>query len=828
MNNRFCTPFPVDMRPFYALFTFFILFSNLIFAQQHTIQGTIKDKEGLPVPFVSVYLKNTTKGTSANIDGAYTIKAAAGLVTLTFRAIGYEPVERSIELKGDRTENIVMNAASFTLKDVTIKANAEDPAYEIMRKAVRKRKTHLNEVREFRVGVYIKGMQKLVSAPKSFLGKDMRKTLDLDSNRKGILYLSESQSTFDFRRPGHIHEEMISSKIAGRNNAFSFNKASDLNINFYNNILLENSLSARGFISPLADNALFYYRYKLLGMSIENGETINKIEVIPRRKNDPVFRGTIYIADDSWRIISADLSLTRDAGIIILDTLNIAQQFARVKDTYMPSNISFRFNGNVLGFKFQGYFLGVYSNYDLKPGFPANYFKGEVLKIADTVNKKDAAYWVQNRPIPLTAEENSSYIKKDSIADIRASKPYLDSVQKVNNKFKISKILYSGYTVRNHEEKTSLSYDPLLTSVIYNTVEGFALKYGVNYTKNYGNRRSYTVRPEIRYGFSSHTFTANLNANYSYDPMKRASVGMAFGNGIYDLNNLGTMPLLQNSLNNLLFEQNFPKFYQKDFISFRTNRELATGLQAAAAFSYSRNKSLSNHTDFTFFDRESRNFSSNNPFTPSTDNPLFPEYKALVFAASLTYTFNQEYTTRPDGKYYEPSPYPTLKVNYRKGIHGALSSDVDYDLVGFEISKERISLGLFGYSSFFAGVGKFLNNKSVFYPELQHFRGNMSLTGTADIRKFSYLDYYRYSTDRQYLEAHFEHNFSGLFFNKIPVVRKLKLEELVGINYLTQPLKKNYTEYYFGIQRLVFRATYGFAYDQNHQIEHGFRIYYGF
>lgn len=816
------------MRPFYILIIIFSIFSTNILAQQHNIKGTIKDTEGLAVPFVSVYLKNTTKGTSANVDGIYTIKVDTGMVTLTYRAIGYKSVERIIRVKGDQIENVVMASEAFTLKDVTITANGEDPAYAVMRKAVKKRKAHLNEVKEFTVGVYIKGMQKLVAAPKTFFGKDMRKTLDLDSNRKGILYLSESQSNFSFRRPGHIHEEMISSKVAGRNNAFSFNKASDMNINFYDNILLENTLSSRGFISPIADNALFYYKYKLLGLSIENGETVNKIEVIPRRKNDPVFRGLIYIADDSWRLLGADLYLTRDAGINILDTLNIAQQFARVQTTYMPSNISFRFNGNVLGFKFQGYFLGVYSNYDIKPALPKNYFSGEVLKIADTVNRKDSTYWVQNRPMPLTLEENTSYIKKDSIASIRSSRPYLDSVQRLNNKFSIRKIMLSGYTVASHLDKSYIAFDPLLKSVYYNTVEGFLVKYGATYNKIFGDKTSYSIRPELRYGFANRTLTANLNASYSYDPMKRATIGFSVGSGIYDLNNLGTMGLLANSLNSLLFERNFPKFYKKSFISARTSRELATGLQGAASISYSKNESLGNHSDYTFFDRESRSFTSNNPYSPNADNALFPNYKALTFTASLTYTYGQEYTTRPSGKYYEPSKYPTLKLNYRKGIHGAFDSDVDYDLIGLEISKEGISMGMLGHAQFYAGAGKFLNNKAVFYPDLQHFRGNMSLTSLPDIRKFSFLDYYQYSTNRQYFEAHFEHNFSGLLMNKIPLVRKLKLEELIGVNYLTQPLKKNYTEYYFGLQRLLFRATYGFAYDENHKVEHGFRISYGF
>lgn len=816
------------MRSFFFLFFIFSIFTGSTFAQQATIKGTIKDTEGISVPFVSVYLKNTTKGTSANIDGAYTLKTDTGRITLIYQAIGYKPVERNLRLTADRTENVVMSAESLTLKGVTITSGSEDPAYAIMRKAVKKRKAHLNEVREFTVGVYIKGVQKLAGAPKRFLGKDMQKALDLDTNRKGVLYLSESQSNFSFRRPGHIHEEMISSKTAGRNNAFSFNKASDMNVNLYENILLENTLSSRGFVSPVADNALFYYQYKLLGFTIENGETVNKIQVIPRRKNDPVFRGIIYIAEDSWRILGADLHLTRDAGINILDTLNIAQQFSRVKNTYMPSNISFRFNGNVIGFKFEGYFLGVYSNYDINPALPANYFKGEVLKIPDTVNRKDSIYWAHNRPMPLTLEESYNYKKKDSIASIRSSKAYLDSVQRVNNKFSIPKLFLSGYTVADHVHKESFRFDPLLKSVSYNTVEGFAIKYGLTYTKRLENRKNYSIRQEFRYGFSNRTFTANLSANYFYDPLKRAGVNFGFGSGIYDLNNLGTMGTLQNSLNSLLFEKNFPKFYKKNFISAGTYRELSDGLQAAVSVNYAKNESLSNSTNYTIFDRESRSFSSNNPFTPASENELFPIYKALTLNASLTYTYGQEYITRPDGKFYQPSKYPTLKLNYRKGIHGAFGSDVDYDLIGLDISKDRISAGLLGYAQFYVGIGKFLNNKAVYYPELQHFRGNVSLTSSPDIRKFSFLDYYQFSTDRQYLEAHFEHNFSGLFTNKVPMLRKLKLEELFGVNYLTQPLKKNYTEYYFGLQRLVFRATYGFAYDGNKKVEHGFRISYGF
>jgi len=806
----------------------FCFLTHFAFAQQFRVSGTITDTNGQPVPFVSVYLKNTTRGTSANVDGKYTINLNKGEQTLSYRAIGFKQQEHIVHASENQILNITLSSESYTLDHVTIRANAEDPAYEIIRKAIKQRKTHLNEVKAFSCDVYIKGVQRLKGAPKKFFGRDVQKTLELDTNRKGIIYLSESQSKFGFRRPNDVHEEMVSSKVAGRNNAFSFNKASDLIINFYNNYLLENKLSARGFISPIADNAMFYYRYKYLGETTENDEVIHKIEVIPRRTNDPVFRGIIYILEDSWRIYNTDLYLTQNAGINFIDTLNINQQFTRIKDVYMPTSINFGFVGNVLGFKFAGYYIGIYSNYNIDPKFPKNFFSGEILKVTEMVNKKDSVYWNNNRPIPLTPDEKLNYVKKDSIAKLKESKPYLDSLEKENNKFGIIKLLLRGYSINDRYDKEYYAFDPVLKAIFYNTVEGFAIKYGVTYRKVFENRKFYSIRPELRFGFANHKLTGSLTGNYYYNPVRRASVGASFGNGIFDLNNLGSMTLLGNSINSLLYEKNFSKFYQKSFVNLNTTRELVNGLQGTINIDYSKSHTLTNSTGFKFIDTKNREFTSNNPFVPETEVPLFPTYTALSATASLTYTIGQKYITRPDGKFYTESKYPRITVLYKKGIKDVLGSDIDYDFVNAEIFQDRIGLGLWGYTSFLIGAGKFLNNNKLYYLDYKHFAGNISTVFPPNLRKFQYLDFYQFSTNQRYFEAHVEHNFAGFFINKVPLLRKLKLEEFLGGGYLSTPEKRDYKEFYFGLQRLVLRASYGFAYDGNKKISQGFRISYGF
>lgn len=807
---------------------FLLLFTASSLYAQFQISGKITQANGEAIPFASIFIKNTNKGVSANAEGIYKLTADKGTLIIVFKAIGFKTVERSISVNSNIIANQVLTEESYNLNSVTIKPGGEDPAYAIIRKAIKERKYHLNEVNAYTADVYIKGLQKLVGAPKKFFGMDIQKELELDTNRKGILYLSESQSAFSYQRPNKIKEIMVSSKVSGRNNAFSYNKASDMIINFYENLLLEGSgLSSRSFVSPIADNALFYYQYKLLGISEENGERINKIQVNPRRKNDPAFKGIIYIADDSWRLMGTNLNLTSDAGINFVDTLNISQDFYKVEKTFLPSNIKFQFKGNVMGFKFEGYYVSIFNNYDIHPNFPKNYFTAEILKITKAVNKKDSLYWMNNRPIPLTDEERNDYRKKDSVALLKTTKRYLDSVEKANNKFELGKFILGGHNFNNRYEKRSIHLDALASAPFYNTVEGFGLKYGMNFNKTLDETRNYSIRPQIRYGFANKIFTANISGNYNYSRLKRANVAVRLGTEIDDLNSYGTMTARSNAINSLIFETNLAKFYKKDFASISTSRELADGLQGFLSVNYTKNYSLSNNSTFKIRDVKDREFTSNNPFSPNEDSPLFPVYRSFNINASLTYTIGQRYTTTPYAKRYEASKYPRINLNYRKGFKGVLDSDVDYDFLGFEVYQERIRAGLFGYMSFVIGAGKFLNHESIFYPERKHFRGNSSTIFPPNLRKFRYLDFYQYSTDRHYMEFHFEHNFAGFITNKVPLLRKLKLEEIVGFNYLNQPDKRNYKEFYFGIERLGFGVSYGYAFDGSKRVDQGFRITYG-
>jgi hypothetical protein len=184
--------------------------------------------------------------------------------------------------------------------------------------------------------------------------------------------------------------------------------------------------------------------------------------------------------------------------------------------------------------------------------------------------------------------------------------------------------------------------------------------------------------------------------------------------------------------------------------------------------------------------------------------------------------------TRPTGKVYLPSLYPVVTVNYKKGINGVLGSDVDYDFVSLDITQDRIPMGLFGHSAFKIKAGGFLNRKTVYYMDYNHFLGNEGTTSDPTyVGSFHFVPFYTFSTEDPFVEVHYQQNFSGAILDNIPYLRRLKLEEIIGANYLTEKTHQNYAEIYVGLKRLIYGADYGVSYLGGKKYLQGFRIFIG-
>lgn len=812
------------MKKTYFILLYFLSYS--IFAQTFTLSGKVTDTKNNALPFASVVVKGTTMGTNSNVDGFYHLKLQAGTYEIIFQYIGYKKETKSITLNADATLDASLADDSYQLKEVMVKAG-EDPAYEVIRQAIKKRKYYLKQVNSFSCKTYIKSLQRLKGISKAMTKLISVSGEKIDSSMYGVIYLSESESKYYFRKPNDEKEIMFSSRVSGNNQRFSFNQLSDMNLSFYENLVTVDGLSDRPFISPINETAFLSYRYHLLGTSFEDGKMINKIEVIPKRKTDPCFHGIIYIQENTWRIHSVDMYLTKDAKINFVDTLFIKQLHAPIlgDSVWMPINYNFGFHFNFLGIKGDGYSNAVLSGYEINPDFPKKFFNNEVLKVEDQANKKDTAYWKENRPIPLTGEEVVDYHKKDSTAKVKDSKEYKDSIDHKANKFKAGALLL-GYRHQNTFKKTSFNTTGLINGGLqYNTVEGINSSIKLNYEKDYEDRRKQEVEGSIRYGFSNYLWGGKLSYDYLQNPKNFQRFGASVQSMVEQYNSTNPISPLINSVYTLLANDNYLKLYKKTAVQINYRRELFNGFILYATAEYAERDALKNSSANLWIDDKSKLFTSNNPQNPGNDNLSFESNNAFIVDISLRIRFKEKYYTLPHRKIITGSKYPRLNIAYTKAIP-TLNATANYDLVKIYI-QDDIKLGLFGTFAYRANAGYFINNKTMYFMDYKHFNGNQTILANRDyLNSFKLLPYYTYSTNKEYIELHAEHHFNGFIFNKIPLLKKTKIQEVVGGHALFSDKLSNYYEVNFGLENIfrIVRFDYVLAYGINGKVTNGFLI----
>ncbi len=790
------------------------------------VSGKVTNAAGEPLPFANVYIKGTTKGTTTNLEGYYRLEVAKGPCELVYRFMGYKMKVESVVISDQSLQlDVSLEKENYTLNEVMVRADAEDPAYPIIRKAIDNRKKYLNEVEEFSCDVYIKGVQRLTKYPKKILGMDITLDQFIDTTT-GIIYLSESVSRFSFKQPDKITETMVSSKVSGSNRAFSFNKASDMAFNFYENNMMVGELSQRGFISPIAQTAMLYYRYRLDGSFIENGRWINRIEVIPKRRSDPVFSGYIFIQDSTWRIHSLDLMLTKESQIEFVDSLRIGQTFIPAtedEEIWRLGSASFDFVFSAFGFHGNGNFIGVYSGYEINPGHAKKVYRSGIMKINDDANNKDRDYWENIRPVPLTVEEKRDYQKRDSLMVIKESKEYLDSLDRVNNKFKTGNLL-TGYNYRNRFNKTNYTFSGMLDNIQFNTVEGLNTGMNTSVEKTLEKRKSVTGNLNFRYGFSNKDFQSTGMLRYDYDVRNFAYIMLEGGKDLVQFNETNPISPIINTSYSLFGEHNYMKLFSKKFASVSSRIEPLNGIRFRLKAEYSVRDAVTNNSDYTFVDKKSRAYSSNNPVDPANDQPFFEQNEAMKIRFDLRVRFRQEFIDRAEYIYITGSKFPALFGNYQKGIAGIGGSDVDYDK--FEVGVEdRIRLGMPGAFSYYIVYSKFIRKENIYFMDVSHFNGNRTFFSEFQQQRFDLLDYYKYSTVTENIQVFTEHNFGGFIFNKIPGIRKLKLNEIAGFRMLHVPDEVTHYEISFGIEKLgLIRADYVLSFDENGKSGSGFVI----
>ena len=810
-------------------------------ATSQKIYGTIYNETGDLLPFASITVKGSSQGASANDKANFSFFLPKGTYTIVCQHIGYASAEKKITITSDVELVFVLKEQKLVMTEVVVKSGAEDPAYEIIRQAIKKRNFYNKQVNAFEVDLYSKDLIKLRNLPKKIFGQKIpdndRKEMGLDSTGKGIVYLSESIAKIFMQQPDKFKMEVSSSRVSG-SGSFGFTFPAFISLYTNNVKVFTDRINPRGFISPIADGAISFYKFKFLGTFWEDGKAINSIRVTPRRTYEPLFSGVINITDDDWRIFSFDLQLTKTAQLELLDTLKITQQHVPVSnDVWRVKNQLLYFNFKMFGIDAIGNFLNVYSNYNIKPGFKKNFFDNIIIKYDTAVNKKTKEFWDTTRPVPLELEEQLDYKIKDSIYELQKDSSYskrtVDSLNKKQGKLKPYKVFWSGINRTRYSSKKSVSWgiEPLIKNMEYNPAEGVTLKAN-GYINTYITKwkTNFSFQPHLRYGFSNGHLNAWANVQFrtrdadENNKIRSFSWNFAGGKRVSQFNKDSKLLPLVNTISTLFYGNNYMKTYENYFGSITYRKRYENGLQFTINTLYEDRIPLNNSSNFTIYKKDSINITPNYPYEKISSQ--FEPHQAVILNAIVSFKPGQRYIQLPYRKVPIGSKYPTFTFSYAKGLSGILGSDVNFDKWNISVRDDK-NLRLAGQFKYNLGVGGFLNSNKVYIQDYQHFNGNRSLAASEYMTSYQLASFYANSTTAStFGYGHIEHHFNGLLTNKIPLFKRLNWNLVAGSNAFYVNKNNNHVEVFAGLENIlkIFRVDFVAAFENGQQGRTGIRI----
>jgi hypothetical protein len=315
------------------------------------------------------------------------------------------------------------------------------------------------------------------------------------------------------------------------------------------------------------------------------------------------------------------------------------------------------------------------------------------------------------------------------------------------------------------------------------------------------------------------------NWKYVFKPEKFESVNVKVGTTAQQFNGNDPINATMNTSYTLFDNENFMKLYKKSYASFGYRKELINGLIVNFNTEYAERSSLRNTAFDLWVDNKTKLFTSNDPLRPHTDDSSFAVNNSFIVELGFSIRFKQKYYTRPHQKIIVGSKFPIINVQYTKAIPG-LNTKADYDLAKMVID-DNIKLGLFGTFAYRLKGGYFLTSKYVEFMDYKHFDGNQTILANNDyLNSFKLLPYYTYSTKNWYAEAHAEHHFNGFIFNKVPLLKKYRIQEVVGGHVLFNDKLDQYYEINFGIEHIlqIIRVDYILGYGPYGKFNQGFVI----
>lgn len=796
------------------------------FAQTTIVRGLVIDsKKNEPLPFANVFFKGTTIGVQTDLDGRFELKSdIKGLNTLSAQYLGYEAFSMPIQWGATQIVTINMKEAEgFKIQDVVIirerRTNKDTAAIRLYRRIVANRKVNKTDMLDtYSFEEYTKTQFDMYNLKPGFKNSKVMKSmkyafdnLDTFTNAKGqkIVYLPallrETMADIYFvKRLGKKKEIVKAEKFTG----IKQDGISDLvgytfdDIDIYKNTI---NLSGKPFVGPFGEGNLGFYKYFIqdtfvtmngkryshlydnLAMDDNGrrfipqervaklpdgsetlvidtvrivGDTVIQMGFAGVNNQDNCFAGSVEVELKTAIIMKIDMEILPQANINFVNDFKVKQDFKQVNGTWFMVKeskfIAINLTKNEAAGSLRIINTVMRDSIFTNPDIPTEKVTGDETEYLEDRTKKDENYWLANRHEDLVGKAKGIDETIKKVQSTRAFKLY-------------EWLGYLGTTA--FLRAGPVEFGRFYNFVSWNNIEGTRLRFGgrtrITFSKvlnisayaayGLGDKEwKYRGKMQLRLPAKNNRWRL-LEGSYTYDlsQITNPDALLSHDNLLTSLLRKPDAPigrLMKSRIANITYEHEWVKGFQSTFAAQHVTSYTVKDLDGISVFDFRQ----------TLSDGSVRAINSFTTSEVSLRTRWNPGQKFIGNGFSrIAVTFSQ----------------PQLNVDMTFGIKGILGSQFNYQK--FQVTFGQRLPWRLGYTRYSASAGIILGD--VPYPFMNFAPGNQGLI----FNRFSYnmMNEFEFVNDR-WAGAMIEHHFDGFLFNKVPLLRKLKLREVLSFNVL--------------------------------------------
>ncbi len=755
---------------------FLCLFASAGFSQKMTtVKGLVVDADTKePLPFVNIAFLGTTIGTTTEMDGTYLIESKWATDSIQVSYVGYEMQTVGIQLGTRQEVNVALIPVSIKISTVEVKAKRGgykrrgNPAVELMKNVIDHKSDNRMEALDyyaydkyekvqFDINNFDPDKLKKKRAFKNFQFLfDYVDTSEFNGKPFLPFFIQETSAKVYYRKSPESKKEFREGvKVTGLQDYIDLEDMTTMldvlyqKVNIYDDNVRILDLP---FMSPLSPLANTYYRFYITDTAaVVNNYPCTKVSFMPVNNQNIAFKGDLYILrDSSYAVVKADFGVTRQINLNFIQDLKLVQEFEKMDGVWAISDdrLFIDFAPFKKGTGIYGTRVVSYQDFILNEKADDKFYGGTDNVIeAESAYKRDAEFWSEARHDTLSAKEEGIYEMIDTLKRVPTFKTVLN----------VLTLLGTGYKAFG-----PVDVGPIAAFYSFNPVEGLRLKVG--------GETNLKMHPKMMfagyaaYGFKDEewkyggAFTYSFRENFKQNP--RHYFRLAYQR---DVNLVGQILEFSRA-------DNFFLSFQRGSI----DRMLFIDKYSAEYF-LELDNNLSWQLNYTNMNQEAIGSLQLNRYNPITNElESLPEIRTSELSFQMRFAPNEQYV---QGRSYRMpffNKYPVFTFRFTAGMKDWLGGQYEYQGASLNIFK-RFYMSLLGSMRVDAEIGKFWG-KGIPYFMLHLPKANQSYAYRTT--SFNMMNYQEFVSD-EYAWLMVEHNFNGFIFNKIPLLRKAKLREVI-------------------------------------------------